>query len=143
MNTPTEKLLPLPRFLLKRGQVVDRWTGKAYDGRPAVLVGVLNRLVAQMAIDADVELVKRAEFADQRAAAKARLAQDWQAQIETLLKPLTDRAKAAESTTAELAGELNQLRMLAAAGKWAEVSARLQARPAAPAANPFAKGGAA
>lgn len=41
--------LPLPRYLLKRGELVDRWTGSRYRTAPSVLVGLLNHVHGDVA----------------------------------------------------------------------------------------------
>lgn len=58
-------LLPRPRFLFKKGQVIDRWSNRQYDARPVVLVSILNRLADEGTQDADAETTRRlAERAD-------------------------------------------------------------------------------
>lgn len=72
--------LPLPRYLLKHGDVVDRWTGSRFRKAPSVLVGLLNHVHG----DAAGEIAKQLE------AGQGALVKRKAAEIDKLRQELRD-----------------------------------------------------
>lgn len=77
---PAPLPLPLPRYLLKRGELVDRWTGSRFRKAPSVLVGLLNHVHG----DAAGEIAKQLE------AGQAALVKRQAAEIDKLRQDLRD-----------------------------------------------------
>lgn len=77
---PAPLPLPLPRYLLKHGDVVDRWTGSRFRKAPSVLVGLLNSVHGDAA----------AEIAKQLEAGQAAQVKRQAAEIDKLRQELRD-----------------------------------------------------